>query len=122
MPFENKDLRGKDLYISSELFDNIGYIDPNLFLENSRSHRKDNYPVDIYSLGTLLWEIMSEKVPYQCDGVLKLIQQIKAGYREDVDIPYVPAEYKNLYTKCWHTDSLSRPKINHVCENLSYIK
>ncbi|GBB95103.1 hypothetical protein RclHR1_02480002 [Rhizophagus clarus] len=70
LPFENKDLKSKDLYICGELFNNIGYVDPNSFLESSKSHKKDNYPVDIYSLGTLLWEIMSEKVPYRNDGVL----------------------------------------------------
>lgn len=77
--------------------------------------------MDIYSLGTLLWEIMSEKVPYSKDkgeGILQLVLKIKNNdYREE-DISSVPDEYINLYKECWRGNNLSRPKIENIYERL----
>lgn len=75
--------------------------------------------MDIYSLGSLLWEIMSEKIPYsdyQDDGILQLILKIKGGYRE-VDLISNP-EYINLYKNCWDGNNLIRPKIDDIYNQL----
>src|SRR4051794_11559226 len=111
----------KDLYGNENLFDNIGYVDPNTIM-NRKDYKKDK-TVDIYSLGTLLWEIMSEKVPYSKDqdNISQLIVKIKGGYRED-DITDVPAAYIELYKKCWDGDNSKRPPINKVSEELLNIK
>ncbi|CAB4480726.1 kinase-like protein [Rhizophagus irregularis] len=109
-------IRNKDLYMNDGLFDNIGYIEPNSIL--NRNYKK-NKSVDIYSLGTLLWEIMSEKIPFsedQNDGILQLMLRIKEGYRE-VDIISDP-EYVNLYKSCWDGNNLIRPKIDDVYNQL----
>src|SRR4051812_8160830 len=90
----------KDLYGNDNLFDNIGYVDPNTIM-NRKDYKKDK-TVDIYSLGSLLWEIMSKKVPYskdQNEDISQLIGKIKGGYREN-DIADVPAAYIELYKKC----------------------
>src|SRR3954453_8953204 len=105
---------------SNYSFENIGYIDPNLLL-NQNEFKKDK-SMDIYSLGILLWEIVSGKIPYSKDkDDIKLIEKINDGYRED-DISDVPAksppEYISLYKKCWNGDSLVRPEIDDVYEEL----
>ncbi|GET02861.1 kinase-like domain-containing protein [Rhizophagus clarus] len=110
-----------DLYINDSLFDNIGYIDPNLFL-NKNSKKRDT--IDIYSLGSLLWEIMSERIPYSSDqneNILQLIIKIKEGYRES-DILDISAEYVALYKECWDGESSVRPSINEVYIRLSNIR
>ncbi|PKC14312.1 kinase-like protein [Rhizophagus irregularis] len=125
-PFD-KAFRNRDIYAYDDLFDNIGYIDPNAFIKingNAGDYNKDK-STDIYSLGTLLWEVMSEKIPYQDEfsdgGILGLIRKIKDGHREKADIPDItkfPAEYINLYTKCWNGDSAARPTIKEVNDKL----
>ncbi|PKY27991.1 kinase-like protein [Rhizophagus irregularis] len=110
-----------DLYINDSLFDNIGYIDPNLFLNSEYVKDKS---IDIYSLGSLLWEIMSERIPYsnnQNENILQLINRIREDYREksENDIPDI---YKDLYEECWNGDSSKRPSINDVYERLLNIK
>ncbi|RIA84489.1 kinase-like domain-containing protein [Glomus cerebriforme] len=114
LPYDKK----KFSYYDKYLFENIGYIDPNLLL--NENFKKDK-SMDIYSLGTLLWEIMSEVVPYSKDrdeGILQLVLKIKNnGYREE-DISSAPCEYINIYKKCWNGDSLARPKIEDVYEIL----
>ncbi|CAB4381274.1 unnamed protein product [Rhizophagus irregularis] len=126
-PF-GKVFRNREIYAYADLFDNIGYIDPNAFMNgNSGDYNKDK-STDIYSLGTLLWEVMSEKIPYQDEssdgGILGLIRKIKDGHREKADIPDItrfPAEYINLYTKCWNGDSAARPTIKEVYDKLDNI-
>lgn len=80
--------------------------------------------IDIYSLGSLLWEIMSERIPYsndQNENILQLINRIREGHREksEKDIPDI---YKDLYEECWNGDSSKRPSINDVYERLLNIK
>ncbi|PKK74676.1 hypothetical protein RhiirC2_863699 [Rhizophagus irregularis] len=104
-----------DMIEMKKFLDNVGG-EPNSIL--NRNYKK-NKSVDIYSLGTLLWEIMSEKIPFsedQNDGILQLMLRIKEGYRE-VDIISDP-EYVNLYKSCWDGNNLIRPKIDDVYNQL----
>src|SRR5947209_15854900 len=86
----------EDLYFDENIFDNIGYIDPNSLLNDD--FKKDS-SIDIYSFGSLLWEIASEKIPCsEVESILVLIEKMKNSlYIEDDDIPNFPDEYKNLY-------------------------
>jgi serine/threonine protein kinase len=113
-----------DLYINDSLFDNIGYIDPNLFL--NKECEKDK-AIDIYSLGSLLWEIMSKRIPYSNDqnenmNILQLIKMIKEEGHREKDIPGIPDEYVALYKECWAGDSKKRPSISDVYRKLLNIK
>ena len=98
LPYDKKRFSYYDKYI----FDNVGYIDPNLLL--NEKFQKDK-SMDIYSLGILLWEIMSGKVPYSDDkdiGILQLVLKIKKDdYREkDINCTF-DNEYINLFKKCF---------------------
>ncbi|GBB95112.1 hypothetical protein RclHR1_02480011 [Rhizophagus clarus] len=114
LPYNKK----KFSYFDKYLFDNIGYIDPNLLL--NEKFKKDK-SMDIYSLGTLLWEIMSEVIPYsknKNEGILQLVLKIKNNdYREE-DIRSISYEYTNIYKECWKGNNLSRPKIENIYERL----
>jgi len=100
LPNISNEMKLEDHLIDEHLFDNIGYVDPNSFLNETDEKDKS---MDIYSLGSLLWEIMSEKVPYSKDidnGIYELIFRItKKEYREK-DIDNIPNEYIALYKKC----------------------
>ncbi|RIA84485.1 kinase-like domain-containing protein [Glomus cerebriforme] len=114
LPYEKK-----SIYFDEHYFEKIGYLDPDSLLNEHFEKRKS---MDIYSLGSLLWEIMSEQVPYSKDkniGIVQLIHKIKEGHREDdiSKIPDIPAEYIDLYKKCWDKNSLDRPSIEDVYKN-----
>ena len=100
------------MYFDNNLFDNIGYIDPNSIL--NRDHKKNNKSVDIYSFGSLLYEIMSEKVPYSDDqnNMIQLIRKIKDEDYREPDIAGVPDEINSLIKRCWRKDN--RPSISEV--------
>ena len=108
------------------LFDNIGYIDPDLFLSDTDGGK----PIDVYSLGILLWEIMSGEVPYLKDqnqggGILDLIFKLKEGEKKLDDITNItgiPIEYIELYKKCLDRNSLKRPNIEYVYNKLCSLK
>src|SRR3954449_8957380 len=94
LPYEKK-----TVYYNLNFFDNIGYLDPNSFLNENF---KKEYSMDIYSLGILLWEIMSEQIPYsKSRNSLQLVEKIKYGGAREQDISCAPYEYIDLYKKCW---------------------
>jgi len=77
--------------------------------------------MDIYNLGSLMWEIIREKVPYSEDkdgGILQLILNIKNNEYREKDVTDAPSEYIELYKRCWVGNSLERPSINDVSKSL----
>ncbi|RGB31465.1 kinase-like domain-containing protein [Rhizophagus diaphanus] len=113
------------IVIATDIADGILYIHKDLDIIHETLKFEKDKSMDIYSLGTLLWEIMSKKVPYSKDkgeGILQLVLKIKNNdYREE-DISSVPDEYINLYKECWRGNNLSRPKIENIYERLSLIQ
>ena len=83
----------------------IPYIDPKRFSrqENSKTLYSLNEKSDVYSVGVLLWEISSGKLPFFVEGEsydISLALHISQGLRETT-IPGTPTAYTNLYTgKC----------------------
>ncbi|GBB95107.1 hypothetical protein RclHR1_02480006 [Rhizophagus clarus] len=123
LPYEKK-----SICLDEHFFEKIGYLDPDSLLNKRFKKAKS---MDIYSLGSLLWEMISEQIPYSKDtrvkSIIKLIKEIKKGHRE-VDVPNLPDipaecmnEYKDLYNKCWDKDSSSRPIIEDVHKKILHI-
>ncbi|RHZ68640.1 hypothetical protein Glove_294g145 [Diversispora epigaea] len=98
----------------------IQYIDPQ-YLELFTKIGK-NKSSDIFSLGTILWEISSGKPPFEMESSsnIDLLDNIVKGKREMI-IPGTPSKYKETYTDCWKHNGNSRPNISHVVKNLSKI-
>ena len=78
----------------------IPYNDPQHF-----KGQKANKKSDVYSIGVLLWEISSGKVPfYLCDSNQTVVlYKILEGERE-IPVPGTPIDYINIYTsmKLYH--------------------
>ncbi|RGB27388.1 kinase-like domain-containing protein [Rhizophagus diaphanus] len=95
----------------------IEYIEPQCF--KNKKYKKDKKS-DIYSLGVLLWEISSGRIPFSDCSRDLLDYYIKNGDRED-PIDGTPPKYQKLYQECWNDEPKSRPDIEKVYEILSQL-
>ncbi|CAG8476553.1 2218_t:CDS:2 [Paraglomus occultum] len=86
----------------------LAYKDPASFNDDNESceHGKES---DIFSLGVILWEISSGKMP--CDGHREhaTIVMYRLNGSRDNPFPGTPEEYIKLYSECWDEDPNKRP-------------
>ena len=77
---------------------------------------------DIYSLGMVLWEISSCRIPFAEEEQMYLTIKIGNGLREKPE-KGTPMQYVQLYTDCWLLGPDSRPLINQILlrmQSISY--
>ena len=87
----------------SKLFGMVPYVDPKCF-DRQRSNSSQikvyslNEKSDVYSVGVLLWEISSGKLPF-CNQPydISLAINILQGFREE-PVPNTPDDYVKIYT------------------------
>ncbi|MBS0351027.1 MAG: protein kinase [Proteobacteria bacterium] len=70
---------------------------------------------DMYSLGMVLWEIISRKTPFQGVMPFVIVGMVMAGKRETLP-PKCPRIFQELITACWETDPSKRPTAEKVGE------
>ena len=91
------------------------YIDPLSF--NGTLDRRGTES-DIFSLGVLLWEVSSGRIP--CEGrtlIHEVILYRLQGSR-DPPFPGTPKDYIKLYSDCWSEDPKLRPSSGDVYRRL----
>src|SRR6185312_9719847 len=93
------------------------YKDP-ASLKNSSYKR--GMKSDIFSLGVILWEISSGKVP--CGEHIEVVDIIvyRLDGSRDLPFPGTPEEYVNIYSECWDEDPNQRPCCETVYKRLTY--
>ncbi|CAG8567063.1 4260_t:CDS:10 [Diversispora eburnea] len=98
----------------------IEYSDPILLKKMDKSSKTK--ASDVYSIGILLWEISSGKIPYKSkfQDKLDLINYISQGNREDPIIG-TPPNYINIYQDCWNQDPNQRPNIGKGVQDLECV-
>ncbi|CAG8446029.1 4010_t:CDS:2 [Cetraspora pellucida] len=86
------------------------YTDPQFFLQ--RNYLLDKRS-DVYSLGSILWELISGIPPFsnfsESDVTTKIIQ----GEREK-ELLNTPTEYYEIYKECWQADPDIRPRLSQT--------
>ncbi|GBB91176.1 hypothetical protein RclHR1_18310004 [Rhizophagus clarus] len=109
----------------SDLFDNkIPYIDPK-YLSVEQNNIMQSYILnkksDVYSIGILLWEISSGKLPFE-DKIydFNLVKQILQGYRETI-VSDTHVDYSDIYIECWNEEPDNRPTMNQIVAKLREI-
>eukprot|EP01114_Cavostelium_apophysatum_P015955 TRINITY_DN4455_c0_g2_i2.p1 TRINITY_DN4455_c0_g2~~TRINITY_DN4455_c0_g2_i2.p1 ORF type:complete len:325 (+),score=72.28 TRINITY_DN4455_c0_g2_i2:799-1773(+) len=77
---------------------------------------------DIYSLGIVFWEIITQKVLFENLGVIQIIDAVcRYGARPPVPID-VPTELSCLLDSMWDAEPSNRPSASRVVEVLSGMK
>ncbi|RIA91680.1 kinase-like domain-containing protein [Glomus cerebriforme] len=80
--------------------------------ENDIVHQ--NLKSDVYSVGILLWQISSGRIPFEFElPDFSLVQSIIGGKREII-IKGTLNKYINIYTACWVGNLGNRPNIQQV--------
>lgn len=78
-------------------------------------HDSYSYPVDVYSFGILLWELVARALPY---AGLTPVQAAFAVAKSNLR-PQIPPEtstgLKALIGKCWHPNPTARPPFRDIC-------
>ncbi|UZO03641.1 uncharacterized protein OCT59_024045 [Rhizophagus irregularis] len=101
-----------------DLFGVIPYIDPITFFTSGNDPNSLNEKSDVYSVGVLLWEISSGKLPFEDVAYdICLAMRIREGERE-ATIFNTPIEYANLYRECWNIEPDNRPSMFEVVKRL----
>ncbi|RIA78715.1 kinase-like domain-containing protein, partial [Glomus cerebriforme] len=103
----------------NNLYGILPFIDP-YKLKNMKFEL--NKRSDIYSLGMVLWEISSCRMPFPHlkNEEVCLFFYILNGLKEEF-IRGTPMGYLDIYTNCWHSDPDSRPLIDQVLFQLKSV-
>src|SRR5437868_6099940 len=105
--------------IHDKFFGNIRYVAPEIFKASQSKvpYTKDLYTKhsDMFSLGVLLWQISSGKIPFDDQDNNVLFITIISGFRKEKTprILDTPDEYYNLYNECWNDEPEKRRNIEH---------
>ncbi|CAG8579121.1 2761_t:CDS:2 [Funneliformis mosseae] len=98
----------------------IQYADPE-YLKNHQEFIR-NKKSDVYSVGVLLWQISSGRIPFEFElPDFSLVQSIIEGKRE-IAVKGIPSKYVDIYTACWEGDPKNRPNIQQVLKKLNEIE
>ncbi|KAH0795865.1 TKL family protein kinase [Histomonas meleagridis] len=70
--------------------------------------------VDVYSYGILLWEIVSESLPYEGMASLQIVQQVYINNLRPQIPKNAPTAVKELIKKCWDRNPDVRPTFKEI--------
>ncbi|RIB09150.1 kinase-like domain-containing protein [Gigaspora rosea] len=102
-------------YTTANICGMNAYIDPQCFKNSSY---KLDMKSDNYSLGFILWEISSGRIPYESfETVQAIFYHVLQGKRE-TPLKDSPSKYVQIYEKCWDDDPSKRPKAKSVLSSL----
>ncbi|KAF0517969.1 NACHT domain-containing protein [Gigaspora margarita] len=123
----SKQINGPSMNSNSNFIGVLEYTDPQCIMHGEEKRKKES---DVYSFGIVLWEISSGTPPYQDIRSTKLENSKLETYisfnicvkkKREEPIEGTPAQYIELYKKCWDDDPAKRPETNEILNTLEQI-
>lgn len=97
------------------------YTAPEILKENGLIITNPKIYADIYSFGIILWEIFTERIPFD---KIKL-NDLKKIILEDDSRPLIPEDIEPeialLIRCCWQSDAIKRPSFSKILERLEKV-
>lgn len=90
----------------------LPWMAPELFERKPNSSESD-----IYSLGMVLWEILSRKVPFEEALPAVIVGMVLTGKREELP-ENCPEVFRLMITACWNANPKQRPTAEQVGDQL----
>eukprot|EP00598_Pedospumella_elongata_P014136 CAMPEP_0184992826 /NCGR_PEP_ID=MMETSP1098-20130426/42785_1 /TAXON_ID=89044 /ORGANISM="Spumella elongata, Strain CCAP 955/1" /LENGTH=299 /DNA_ID=CAMNT_0027518533 /DNA_START=33 /DNA_END=932 /DNA_ORIENTATION=- len=97
---------GTPAYMAPELIENKPY----------------NKSVDVYAFGVLMWEVLSEEIPYYQLDIAEIRQRVTSGIRPRIPSYGFTPKLVQLITDCWHQNPEKRPSFPDVVDELLAIE
>jgi serine/threonine-protein kinase len=84
------------------------YMAPELLLDTAKANPQS----EVYSLGALLYQCLTGKVPFEASGLLQLVDLIEEGKLVPLQslCPEAPAALGDLCLRSLHKDPAARPQ------------
>ena len=74
---------------------------------------------DVYSLGIVLWEISTCKIPFlEAEDEIQIAAHVASGDRLSLDNENTPSYYNDIIVKCWAQNASDRPTASQVVDDL----
>lgn len=103
----------------------IRYNAPEILDDNVKA--KTSFKTDVYSFGIVIWEILSEKKPYEeytddLNVQTNLRNKVVKGERPNINhVKGYSKEIVELMQRCWEQNPKDRPFFEEICEILEKI-
>ena len=131
----HRDLKSANILLDSQLLPRIADFGLSRFLQESQANlltcytgtpnwmapeqffsRDYSYPVDVFSYGMILYELLTSKLPWEGLDSNKIYEAITSGKR-----PYLSSKTPDQYTPleslisiCWRTNPKERPTFDYI--------
>ncbi|KAF0545757.1 kinase-like protein [Gigaspora margarita] len=101
-------------------FGALRYIDPQVFMRSNQNYELSKKS-DVYSVGMIMWEISSGKIPFCSIDDLDVQREICFNSIREKIVEGTPIIYLNIYQECWENDPDIRPTMDQVYDSLKKI-
>lgn len=81
-------------------------------------NRRFQQASDVYSLGTVLWEIFSKQLPFEHSNQPEIRQLLVSGYTHPIPDNIADTPVADIIQKCWLADTRTRPSAEEVAARL----
>ncbi|RHZ82753.1 hypothetical protein Glove_103g12 [Diversispora epigaea] len=100
----------------NSIYGNLPYVAPEVYCGQIYTIKSD-----IYSIGILMWEVITSEIPYgDHEHDSDLAFAIASGYRPTI-YENIPLEYATLMKQCWDANPDNRPDANIIYDKMKLL-